>query len=130
MPKQTVITSRHSSGTRGSVATYCVGFVLSVGLTLAAYFLVKQFAVSLPDSFLIIAVLVLAIIQLIVQLQFFIHLGHDSKPYWNKLMFALMLLFVLIVGIGSIWIMNNLHYNVMSPSETETYIIEEERISR
>lgn len=127
MSKQTIITSRHMTGKRGSATTYSIGFGLSIILTLVAYFLVQQSAA--PYRFLVIIVMVLAVVQLAVQLQFFIHLGHESKPRWNKLIFIFMAIIVLIVVLGSLWIMSNLHYNGMSSHETEKYIIEDERIS-
>lgn len=114
---------------KGSVATYSAGFIISVILTLAAYFAVREYADTSSPKFLIFIVICLALAQLLVQLQFFIHLGQESKPRWNKLMFLSMLGVLLIVVIGSLWIMNNLNYH-MSPQETEIYIIKDEGIKQ
>jgi cytochrome o ubiquinol oxidase operon protein cyoD len=130
MNKHRVITSQHRTGNRGSLQNYTIGFTLSIVLTLAAYILVRYRPDALSYGFLVFSVVGLAIAQLFVQLQFFIHLGHESKPRWNKLVFIFMLLVLLIIVVGSLWIMSNLHYNVMSPHETETYIQEEEGIKR
>ena len=43
--------------------------------------------------------------------------------------FLFMMLIVVIVVIGSLWIMTNLDYNMM-PDEVETYILEEEGFTR
>jgi cytochrome o ubiquinol oxidase operon protein cyoD len=130
MSKQAVIASRHRSGGRGSLQTYVIGFGISIVLTLLAYALVTQSTYTLSKGFVIATIMILAITQLIVQLQFFIHLGNESKPRWNKLMFIFMVIVVFIVVAGTLWIMNNLNYHVMSPSETNTYIMEDEGISR
>lgn len=130
MSKQPAISAQHRTGNRGSLQSYTIGFLASIVLTLSAYVVVTQSAVTLSYRFLVIAIIGLAVTQLLVQLQFFIHLGHESKPHWNKLMFLFMLLILLIVVIGSLWIMSNLHYNTMSPGETETYIMKEEGINR
>lgn len=121
--------SRKTTG-RGTIKNYTIGFAASIVLTLAAYFVVVLPGINLSYGMMVFAILGLAVAQLLVQLQFFIHLGPDPRPHWNKMMFLLMLLILLIVVIGSLWIMDNLHYNLMSPSETENYIMEEEGIKR
>ena len=111
-----------------SVVSYAAGFVLSIVLTLIAFAAVSR---EWWEGWnLIVALLVLASLQLAVQLQFFIHLGHDPKPRWNKLTFVFMGLVLLIVVLGSLWIMKNLSYHDMSPSEVDTYIQDEEAIQR
>lgn len=107
----------------GSLLTYTTGFVLSVILTLAAYYFVVN------DSFAyrgLIAIIVgLAVAQLMVQLFFFLHLGKESKPRWNLIVFMFMLLVVAIVVIGSIWIMDNLDYNMMPEHQMDEKMMHE-----
>lgn len=104
-------TTNAAGAGHGSLATYTAGFVLSVVLTVAAYYFVVN------DTFAhreLIAIIVgLAVAQLMVQLLFFLHLGKESKPRWNLIVFMFMLMVVGIVVIGSIWIMDNLDYNMM-----------------
>lgn len=130
--QQKVITSRHTTGNRASVRTYTIGFILSIILTLIAYVFVQRSTGAehnaLSPRLLMAGVFVLAIAQLAVQLQFFIHLGHESKPRWSKLAFLFMVIVVFIVGGGSMWIMNNLDYNMMSPTETDTYMRDSEGV--
>ena len=57
----------------GTYSSYILGFVLSIALTLIAYFLVVEKLFT--SSELLIAVNSLAIIQLFVQLYFFLHFG-------------------------------------------------------
>ena len=105
---------------------YVIGFVGSVLLTLLAYFIVVQELFN--NQVLTYAVLAIAVIQLVVQMVFFLHIGHGSK--WKPLTFVFTVLVVGIVVIGSIWIMDNLNYNMMdmSPDEQRQYMTEHEGI--
>jgi cytochrome o ubiquinol oxidase operon protein cyoD len=88
-----------------------IGFVLSVLCTAFAYLLVMQQVFTWMPRILLVAGL--GILQTFFQLVFFFHLGHESKPRWNIMMFGFMLLVVVLVIGGSIWIMYNLNYNTM-----------------
>lgn len=114
----------------GSLSSYIIGFVLSIALTLAAYFTVTE---NLVSGWTLMFILIeLAVVQLMVQLFLFLHLGRENRPWWNLQMFLFAVLVVGIVVIGSIWIMKNLDYNTheMKPQETNEYIFEEEQIRR
>lgn len=126
------MSKQRANGHQASILTYTVGFILSVVLTLIAFVLVYTSVNNehggLSSGYLIASISVLAIAQLIVQLQFFIHLGHESNTRWSKLAFLFMLLVVFIVGGGSLWIMDNLHYNMMNPVETDSYMKDSEGV--
>lgn len=109
---------------------YIIGFVLSLALTFAAYLLVINQYFS--EQVTIASIMVLAIVQLLVQLIFFLHLGSESKPRLKLAIFSFTLLVVLIVVGGSIWVMSHLnyHHDQMSPAEKDNYIFEEEGIYR
>ncbi len=112
----------------GSLKSYTTGFVLSVVLTIIPYYLVVQ---DVLEGNILVAVLIgFAFLQLIVQLLLFLHLGQETKPRWNLMIFLFMMLMLSILVLGSLWIMNNLDYHMMSPHETNQYIQEEERIRR
>ncbi len=98
-----------------TLKAYTLGFVLSILLTLAAYFIVANHLLS--GSMATITIVVLAFIQLWVQLIFFLHLGQESKPRWNLSMFLATSSLILIVVIGSLWIMHHLNYNMMPDSD-------------
>jgi cytochrome o ubiquinol oxidase operon protein cyoD len=114
----------------GSLATYISGFILSLILTLTAYFLVNRHVTShhtaITHDTLVFMIVGLAITQLLVQLTFFLHLDIESKPRWNLtvLMFAATVL--IIVVFGSLWIMNNLNYHAASPEKIDKYIHSQE----
>lgn len=95
----------------GTYRTYTAGFVLSVIITVFAFCLVgfKVF----PPVGLYIAVAILAILQLYVQLTFFLHLSTDSKVSWNMVSFIFALIIILILVIGTLWIMYNLYSMMM-----------------
>lgn len=105
--------------TSASLGTYVTGFGLSVLLTLAAYFLVTRHAL-IGDS-LLFAIAGLALVQFVVQLIFFLHVDVESKPRFKLLVMVFMFLVVVIIVAGSLWIMNNLNYNMM-PHDINTYL--------
>lgn len=115
--------SRHSPA---RYISYVVGFVLSILTTLIAYLFVVNHV--WPMQTLIYVVMGLAVIQLIVQSVFFLHIGRGSR--WKLMTFIFALIFILIVVVGSIWIMNNLNYNMMdmTPAQMDTYMQQHEGI--
>lgn len=104
---------------RGTSRSYATGFALSIILTLLAY--VGTVKHVLRGKSLMVALLALAVVQFVVQLFFFLHIGRETKPRWKLLMLFLMIIFVLIVVLGSIWIMYNLNYR-MSPEQINQYM--------
>ena len=95
----------------GTIKSYVVGFVLSIVITVLAFLLVAFKPVSSEIIYIVIAIL--AILQLYVQLVFFLHLNTRSEGRWNLLVFLFSLIVVLIIIFGSIWIMVNLNYNMV-----------------
>ncbi|HET7059698.1 MAG TPA: cytochrome o ubiquinol oxidase subunit IV [Candidatus Saccharimonadales bacterium] len=124
--KPRITTSSHDAAT-GSKKTYITGFVLSVSLTAAAFFLVHIHVArhhTYPsDNFMMLALPALAVVQLFVQLVFFLHLSRRSNSRWNAWALAFAAVVVAIVVIGSLWIMSNLNYRMMySPSQVKQYL--------
>ena len=106
---------------RLSIKPYVIGFILSITLTLLAYWAVVGGAYH--AGFVIAIVVGLAILQLFVQLFFFLHLGEEMKPRWRLVILSFGVLVVCIVVFGSLWIMDNLNYNMMhSPERMEQYM--------
>jgi cytochrome o ubiquinol oxidase operon protein cyoD len=91
--------------------SYILGFVLSILLTLAAYFMTTNQV--LQKDLLLWGVILIGIIQALIQLVLFLHLGKEPKPRLNFLTFLFMLSVVIIITGGSLWIMANLNYNMM-----------------
>lgn len=106
--------------------SYVVGFLISLLTTLLAYFIVVN-RLWTPEV-LVYAVLGIAVVQLVVQVVFFLHIGRGSR--WKLLTFLFTILVVGVVVVGSIWIMDNLNYNMMdmSPDQMQQYMSENEGI--
>lgn len=96
----------------GTYKGYFTGFILSVILTLLSFGLVVSHKIEGP--FLVYLVVGLALVQAIVQLLFFLHVREGAKPRWEMLIFYFMVTILLIVVIGSLWIMHDLDDRVMS----------------
>lgn len=60
---------------------------------------------------------VLASVQLVVQLLFFLHLGEESKPRWKLLSLIFALIILGIIVFGSLWIMFDLQSRMMMSTE-------------
>lgn len=101
------------------VVSYSIGLLLALCLTLEAFSTVS--AHTLPTPILIAAILLLAMVQLSVQLVFFLHLGQDKESQWNTAMFFFTFFGILTVILSSLWIMNHLNNN-MTPMQVEQYI--------
>lgn len=109
------------------ITGYVSGLVLSLACTLIAYWMVSTHVngahMTFSHTILIVMLGILAISQFIVQLVYFLHLGTESRPRWKQLVFWFMIIIVLIIVGGSIWIMDNLNYNMMSnPDAGQKYI--------
>lgn len=111
----------------GSIKSYTTGFILSIALTIIPYLIVVN--AWLRGSLLVAVLLGFAVLQLYVQLVFFLHMGRSRDQRWNLVAFLFMVLVVLIVVIGSLWIMNNLNYHMMKhPEKIDQQLIEGEGI--
>lgn len=100
-----------------STGSYLVGFILAVLFTLGSfipvmYGMMESWAISTKVSYLI----GMAIIQIIVQIVFFLHLNSGPDAKWNlaSLWFVVVCVFI-IVG-GTWWAISHLNYNMMGGS--------------
>jgi len=91
--------------------SYTTGFGLAVLLTIAS-FIVSQTNLLWPPG-IPAGLVVLAFAQIGVHLVFFLHLGSGADNTNNILALAFGVLVVFLVIGGSIWIMANLHENMM-----------------
>ena len=112
----------------GTFKSYLLGFILSTALTATAFLIVINRL--LAGWNLIIVIVGLALIQLWVQLIFFLHLGVSKNSYWNLAVFLSTASVIFILVAGSLWIMKNLNYSHMTSSETDTYILHQEGMQR
>jgi len=95
----------------GSLRAYLIGFFCALLLTAASFSLVIWDLLS--KRLLVGALIGLAIVQAVVQLLFFLHVGQEAKPRWETLVFYFMVLVLLIVALGTLWIMFDLNERLM-----------------
>ena len=93
-----------------TLKAYLWGFLLSLVLTLMAYGLVVRRLLTGPS--LLMAIMGLGLLQNVVQLHFFFHMGSEPKPRWNLMMFLFMALILVVIVFGSLWIMYSLNYDM------------------
>lgn len=97
-----------------SISSRIIGYVASLVITLTAFLCFYY-----PESFyiekstIIKIVLVLAVLQALVQLIFFLNILNEKGPRWNLIVFASTISIILIIIVFTIWIMHHLDYNMM-----------------
>jgi cytochrome o ubiquinol oxidase operon protein cyoD len=120
--------SHHSSnGEHGTMKSYVIGFILSLVFTFIPYSLVVNKTVT--GTALLVTIVGFALIQMLIQITFFLHIGRGPKPNWNLFFFIATFGIILVVVGGSIMIMNNLHYN-MSPEDKVKKLANDEGIAQ
>lgn len=112
-------------GEHGTTASYVIGFVLSLVFTFIPYYMVVN--KSLSGSALLASILGFAIVQMFIQIFFFLHLGRGPKPFYNVIFFFATAITILVVVGGSVFIMNNLYQN-MSPEQMVLKLAQNEAI--
>jgi cytochrome o ubiquinol oxidase operon protein cyoD len=95
----------------GSMKSYTVGLALSVLLTLASFGAVMTGAI--PHHLRLPVIVVLCVVQLLVQLVYFLHLGTRKDQRENNVVFICTGLIIVIVVAGSLWVMHNANVNMM-----------------
>jgi len=96
----------------GTLSAYITGFISSLVLTGISFSLVLTKVVE--GKTLVYTLILLAIIQAFFQLLCFLHLGQEAKPRWESVIFWFMVLVLLIIVLGSLWIMSDLNDRVMN----------------
>lgn len=109
----------------GTMTSYVIGFILSLIFTFIPYYMVVNQTVA--GSALLVTILGFAVIQMIIQILFFLHLGRGPKPLYNVAFFVSTVGIILVVVAGSIVIISNLHYR-MSVADQKKVLINDEGI--
>lgn len=99
----------HSEGTLGG---YLIGFGLSVVLTAIPFWLVMTGALG-NKLHTAIAVMALAMVQIVVHMIFFLHMNHKSEGGWTMMALIFTVVLVVITLTGSMWVMYHLNANMM-----------------
>ncbi len=95
----------------GNVKQYTIGFILSVILTVIPFGMVM--AGGFGRGIVIGRYRDYCGCSDSVQLIYFLHMNSSSEQRWNVIAFVYTILTIAILLVGSVWIMNYLHYNMM-----------------
>ncbi|MGD9922307.1 MAG: cytochrome o ubiquinol oxidase subunit IV [Pseudorhodoplanes sp.] len=94
-----------------SVRPYLVGLALAVLLTAIPFGLVMTGAA--PRHTTIVVIAVAAVLQVLVHLRFFLHIGFRTTPRENLIALAFAAVLICIMLGGSFWIMFDLYRRMM-----------------
>lgn len=95
-----------------TVRGYLIGFVLAVVLTLASFWSVSSGAFKGESA--LVALAVLAAIQMIVHVVFFLHVNASKGQRWHAMSFAYTIAMSLVIIVGTVWVMHNVHMLMMA----------------
>lgn len=95
----------------GSVKEYVTGLILSIVLTVIPFYLVMSGTGS--DTFVVIAIMIAAVAQILVQMVFFLHMNGSSGQTWLTVSAVYTVFIVLFVIVGSLWIFEHLNHNML-----------------
>jgi len=100
-----------AGASHGNTKQYTIGFILSVALTVIPFGMVM--AGGFGRGILVTVITITAIAQILVQLVYFLHMNTSSDQRWNLIAFIYTILCIAVLLVGSVWVMNYLHYNMM-----------------
>jgi cytochrome o ubiquinol oxidase operon protein cyoD len=102
----------HADGhDHGTYRSYLTGFILSAVLT-AIPFAVVMSGIA-PRNIAVAIVVGFAVVQIVVQMIYFLHMSPKSEGGWNMLALMFTVIIVVIVLSGSLWVMHHLNTNMM-----------------
>jgi len=104
------MTAKDKRGVK-TLKSYIIGLLLSLILTLTSFTLAGYHLMTTEHLYIFLTLL--ALIQLIVQVVCFLRLNASPDGRWNLMPFIFTIVIVLVLVIGSLWIMFNLNYNMM-----------------
>jgi cytochrome o ubiquinol oxidase subunit IV len=99
----------------GTFKSYMIGFVLSVILTVIPFWLVMAKVFS-DSSVTVALVMILAAIQIVVHMIYFLHMDTKSEGGWNIMALMFTIVLIVIALSGSMWVMYHLNANMMPVS--------------
>ena len=101
----------HDAELRRELRQYLIGFVLALILTVVPFALIAWGALSFGTALSVIGVL--AILQGVVQLSFFLHIDLSTQKREDLHLILFTVLLLSIMAAGTIWIMANLATRMM-----------------
>ncbi|VFP78898.1 Cytochrome bo(3) ubiquinol oxidase subunit 4 [Candidatus Erwinia haradaeae] len=94
-----------------AIKSYITGLSFSILLTVVPFLVVLNGQISRTSILSI--VLICAVCQILVHLIYFLHLNRQSEGGWTLISSIFVAIIVLIIIVGSLWIMSNLNQNMV-----------------
>lgn len=113
MVENSVASSHEEHHGHGSIVSYIVGFVLSVILTVASFCIVLL-NTGLSKTVIITSLGVLAVIQIFVQVTFFLHVSAAPEQRSEVVSFLFSVFVALVICFGTLFVMYNVGHLMMS----------------
>jgi cytochrome o ubiquinol oxidase subunit IV len=104
--------NHHSDVPHVTVRGYFVGFVLAVVLTVASFLSVTSGKFTGETALVVLAAL--AAVQVVVHVVFFLHVNTSKEQRWHLWSFAYTIAMALVVIVGTVWVMHNVHMLMMA----------------
>ena len=108
----------HHAGYRSghsSLKSYVTGFVLSLILTAIPFWLVMGDVIE-SKTVTIAAIMILGGMQMVVHMIYFLHMNNRSEGGWTMMALIFTIMILVIVLVGSLWVMYHLNANMMPMS--------------
>lgn len=95
-----------------SAKEYVTGFLLSLVLTAIPFWLVMAKVLPTPGITALVIV-AFAMVQVVVHMVYFLHMNPKSEGGWNLLALIFTAVLLVIVLIGTLWVMHHMNSNMM-----------------
>ncbi|WP_066340125.1 cytochrome o ubiquinol oxidase subunit IV [Azohydromonas lata] len=106
-------------GYHATVGGYVKGFILAVLLTVIPFWLVMGKVFQSPTTTTLV-LLAFAAVQIVVHMVYFLHLNSKAEGGWTMLSLIFTVVLLVIMLVGSIWVMFHLNTNLMDMPRHET----------
>ena len=104
-------TAPGDQGEPGGIWSYVIGLAVASLLTVVSFLVARTTLVWEPS--IPVALVVLAVAQMGIHLVFFIHITTGADNVNNVMALAFGVVIVLLVMVGSLWIMANMNHNML-----------------
>jgi cytochrome o ubiquinol oxidase subunit IV len=104
--------SKHGDVPHVTVRGYLIGFLLAVVLTVASFWSIRSGTFTGQSA--IVALAVLAAVQMVVHVVFFLHVNASKGQRWHAGSFAYTIAMSLVIIVGTVWVMHNVHMLMMA----------------
>ena len=101
-----------ADASHGNVKQYTIGFIVSILLTVVPFYMAMN-SEAFSRGAIIAVIGITAVAQVLVQLVYFLHMNSSAEQRWNVIAFIYTILTIAVLLVGSVWIMNYLHSNMM-----------------